>query len=102
MAVREINQAEFDSVVLGSKKPVFIDFWATWCGPCRMLSPIVEELSKEHPEVLFVKVNVDENMNLAVEYNINAIPALMVIKDGEIAAQSVGYQDKAALEALLA
>ena len=101
MSVIAVNSENFESVVLKSEKPVLVDFWASWCGPCKMLAPVVEELAAGHPEIAVAKVNVDENPELAMVYRISAIPALMVFKEGKVAAQTVGYQSKEALEALL-
>ena len=101
MSVIAVNSDNFESVVLRSDKPVLVDFWATWCGPCKMLSPVVEELASTHPEITVAKVNVDENPELAMVYRISAIPALMVFKDGKVANQSVGFQNKESLEALI-
>ena len=101
MAVIAVNSENFEQEVLKNEKPVLVDFWASWCGPCRMLAPIVEEVAASHPEIAVAKVNVDENPELAMGYRIAAIPALMVFKEGKVAAQTVGYQSKEALEALL-
>ena len=81
---------QFEQEVLNSSKPVFVDFWAEWCGPCRMVSPVVEELSKEYDNVDFVKVNVDENNELAQKYNVFSIPTLAIFKNGQIVSQKVG------------
>ena len=93
-----LHKDNFDDIVLKSKEPVLVDFWASWCGPCMMLAPIVEELSKSHR---VGKVNVDEEMELAHKYNIMTIPALLVFKDGKLVNQSVGYQSLEDLEKLL-
>ena len=88
---------EFDQL-LKDEKAVFVDFYADWCGPCKMLAPVVEELSGEIPGVTFVKVNVDDNPELAERYGVMSIPNLIGFKNGEVAAQTVGFQPKAALE----
>lgn len=101
MAAIAVNSDNFQKVVLESNKPVLVDFWASWCGPCKMLSPVVEELAAAHPEIAVAKVNVDENPELAMVYRISAIPALILFRDGKVAKQSVGYQPREALEELL-
>ena len=93
-----LNKDNFDEVVLQSKEPILVDFWASWCGPCMMLSPIVEELSHTYK---VGKVNVDEEMELSHQYNIMTIPALLVFKDGKLVNQSVGYQSLEDLKKLM-
>ena len=93
-----LNKDNFDEIVLQSKEPILVDFWASWCGPCMMLSPIVEELSKTHK---VGKVNVDEEMELAHKFGIMTIPALLVFKDGKLVNQSVGYQSLEDLQKLM-
>ena len=91
-----INKDNFENEVLKSDKPVLLDFWAKWCGPCMMLSPIIEEIAKEYEGKIKVgKINVDENMDLAIKYNVASIPTLFLIKDGKIAKKSIGFLEKA-------
>ena len=90
MAILHVNDNEFDREVLQDSGTVLVDFWATWCGPCRMLAPILEELSGQHPELKIVKVDVDENRELALRYGIESIPTLLVFKGGQVADRSVG------------
>ena len=97
MAITTINQENFDDQVTRSSAPVLLDFWAAWCGPCSMLSPVVEELA----EISFGKVNVDEAPELAQRYQISAIPTLLLFRDGEPVDVSVGVKSKAELEAFL-
>ncbi len=94
MAAEQIKKADFNEKVLQSDKPVLIDFWATWCGPCQMQGPIVEELSEELTDVLVGKVNVDEEPDLAERYNVMSIPTLLVFKNGEVVQKAVGLQSK--------
>ena len=95
---RAVTTANFQAEVLSNTKPVLVDFWAEWCGPCRMVSPIVDELGADYADKLdVVKVNVDEEPGLAQQYGITGIPALLVFKDGEIAKTMVGAKPKAIL-----
>ena len=96
-----ITNANFEEMVLNNPKPVLLDFWATWCGPCRMVAPIVEEIAAEREDILVGKVNVDEEMELAVKFGIISIPTLIVMKNGEIANKAVGYMPKAEILKLL-
>lgn len=95
MAVLHVNHADFQSVVLESDKPVLVDFWANWCGPCRMLAPVLEEVAAERSDVRVCKVDVDENRELAAEYGVSSIPMLVVIRDGKVVKKSVGAIPKA-------
>lgn len=101
MSVVSIHQGNFEQAVLKSSSPVLVDFWASWCAPCRMLSPVVEQLAAEHPEITVGKVNVDEEPELARQFQIMGIPALLLFKNGRPVASSVGVKPKAALEAML-
>ena len=101
MSVLHIGKAEFEEIVIKSDKPVLVDFYATWCGPCKMIAPILEEIAEEHPEYLIVKVNVDEEPELGREFKIMSIPALFVLRDGEITNKAVGYRNKEALLELI-
>ena len=101
MAEITITNKNFDQEVLASDKPVLVDFWATWCGPCRMLAPIVEEIAESRSDIKVGKVNVDEEGELAVRFGISSIPTVMVFKNGELTAQSVCYRPRAEIEALL-
>ena len=101
MSVIHITKDNFQSVVLESEKPVLLDFWAVWCGPCKMIAPIVEALAEERSDIVVGKVNVDEEMELAVKFGIANIPTLIVMKGGQVAATSVGYRPKAEIEQLL-
>lgn len=102
MAEIQITKDNFDEIVMRSEKPILLDFWATWCGPCRMLAPIIAEIAEEKQgEVIVGKVNVDEEPELASEFSIASIPTVMVFKNGEVTNTSIGYATKEELEALL-
>ena len=101
MSVQTITKENFDEVVLKSDKPVLVDFWAEWCGPCRMVSPLVDEIAEERPDIVVGKVNVDEQGELAMRFGVMSIPTLLVFKGGEIAQKAVGARPKDALLALL-
>ena len=102
MAELVITQENFEQEVLKSAQPVLLDFWATWCGPCRMLAPTIAKIAEEQEGVIKVgKIDVDEEPELAARYGIASIPTLMVFKGGQVAKASVGVQPKAAIEAML-
>lgn len=90
----EITKDNFDTEVLKSEKPVLLDFWASWCGPCRMIAPIIEEIAKENPDVTVGKVNVDDEEKLAIKFGIVSIPTIVAIKDGKVTGQLVGVRAK--------
>ena len=97
MSVITITKENFENEVMKSDKPVLIDFWASWCGPCRMLSPVVDEIAEETPSIKVCKVNVDEQPELAQKYDIMSIPTLISFKDGKLLHSSLGVQPKEAI-----
>ena len=102
MAVITITKENFEAEVLKSAQPVLLDFWAAWCGPCRMLSPIVDEVAEERTDVKVGKVNVDEQMELAMHFQVSSIPMLVVFKDGKAVAKSVGgHRPKSEIAAMV-
>ena len=101
MSVMQITKDNFDREVLQAKEPVLLDFWAAWCGPCRMLSPVVDQIAEETTGVKVGKVNVDEEPELARQFGVMSIPTLVVMKDGKVTAQSVGARPKNQILAML-
>lgn len=94
MSVINITSENFKSEVLNSNKPVLLDFWASWCGPCRMVSPIIDEIASERPDIKVGKVNVDEESDLAARFGVMSIPTLAVIKNGKVTHKSAGARPK--------
>lgn len=101
MSVLTVTNQNFEEEILQSEKPVLLDFWASWCGPCRLVSPIVDEIAEERSDVKVGKVNVDEQQELAAAFKVMSIPTLVVIKDGKIINQSVGARPKEQILAML-
>ena len=101
MSVININKNNFQEVVMHSDKPVLLDFWASWCGPCRMVSPIVDEIAAERSDIKVGKINVDEQPELAAQFGVMSIPTLVVIKNGKIVNQVTGARPKAQILAML-
>ena len=101
MSVLHITKSNFEDEVLRSEKPVLLDFWASWCGPCRMVGPIVEEIAAERADIKVGKINVDEEQELAGAFNVMSIPTLVVMKDGKVVNHAVGARPKEQILAML-
>ncbi len=101
MSVLHINHESFEKIIAQDGKTVLVDFWATWCGPCRMIAPVLEEVAKERPDVTVCKVDVDEERDLALEYGVSSIPTLLVFRDGKVVNQSIGAIPKERILAML-
>jgi thioredoxin 1 len=101
-AVSEVSQSTFGTEVLQSEKPVLVDFWAPWCGPCRMLAPVVEKIAAANTSVKFVKLNTDENPSLAGQFHVSGIPCLILFKGGQPVDRIVGYVPEAAITSMIA
>lgn len=101
MSAVNINKNNFHSEVINSDKPVLLDFWASWCGPCRMVAPIMEEIARERPDIKVGKVNVDEQPELASQFGVMNIPTLVVMKDGKVVNQAIGARPKSQILGML-
>ena len=101
MAVVHIDQRAFEEKSRPSKAPVLVDFWADWCGPCKMIAPILEQIAEEHPELTIAKMNIDDDPSVAISYGVTGIPTLLLFENGQVKQTVVGYREKADLEALL-
>lgn len=101
MNITELHTENFEQEVIQATQPVCIDFWAPWCGPCRMLAPLMEELAEEEPTVKFCKVNVDEEPGLAAQFGVSSIPTLIFSKNGALTGRTVGFHPKAELQELI-
>ena len=101
MAYVNITKENFEELVLKNEKKVLLDFWAPWCGPCRMVAPIVEAIAEDRQDMVLGKVNVDEEMELAIQFGVASIPTLVVMEGGQVKAKSIGYSPREEIEVLL-
>lgn len=101
MSVIHVTMDSFQKEVIESDKPVLLDFWASWCGPCRMVSPVLDEIAAENPQIKVAKVNVDEQSELAASFNVMSIPSLFVVKNGKVVNQAAGARPKQDILAML-
>ena len=101
MSVTIITKSNFESEVMKSDKPVLLDFWASWCGPCRMVSPVIDGIANDRKDIKVGKINVDEQSELAAMFRVSSIPTMMVVKNGRVVNQAAGFKPRAAIEAML-
>ena len=92
--ITTITKDNFENEIVKADKPVLVDFWASWCGPCRMISPTIDEIAEEHPEIKVCKINIDDEAELAIRHGVMSVPTLMIFKNGEIAQTAVGVRPK--------
>lgn len=101
MTIVNLTADNFGKEVLEAEGTILVDFWAAWCGPCKMLAPIIDQIAEEHPEVKVAKVNIDEEASLAIDYKVMSIPTLLVFKNGEVVNQAIGVQSKTDIEGMI-
>ena len=101
MSVIHITKANFEEKVMNASQKVLLDFWAPWCGPCQMIGPVVEEIAQEREDITVGKINVDDEVELAIQFGVASIPALLVMENGQVVNKAVGYRPKADIEKLL-
>ena len=99
--MNELNKSNLNSELLDTDKPIVLDFWANWCGPCERLAPVIDELSSEMTDAIFVKINIDDSMEIAKKFKVMSIPTIKIIKNGEVVDTSIGYKHKNDLKSII-